>query len=526
LATIEGHRPVATTQRVIRNVLSNSAGKIITLGINLLLTPVLVWHLGAANYGLLTVIGSVATYGSLLDFGMLNTVIKYVAEYRARHDHHNASTVIGTALVVYSLTGLAAVVLSVALAPAIPRLFNIADADRLTATRLVIVSGIGLGLSLPCAIVTAVLRALQRYDLVNAVSVVGSLLYAGAMIAIVQLGGGVLGVAVSGVAALLIAQLPGVWLVKRIAPELHLGWRTADRRMARKLLSFSSWLFVNDAAGLLQMKTDVVVIGALLPIAAVTPYAVCLKLSRIPKILTDQFVKVLLPLASELHARDDEQRLRTLYVWSSRLTLAIFVPFGCTIAMLGSDALTVWMGPEYGSYWPLVAVLVLALGLDMAQWPAGSILQGTARVRAMALVAAATGIANLVLSIVLARRFGLIGVALGTLIPTALASLAVVMPYSMRKIGVPAIEMVKDVMWPSLLPAIPAVMVLYALRSSFAPLTLVPLAGIAVAGIATYYVTYISMGASPSEQQTYRTFALGSMRRVDAYLRGQPYAER
>jgi hypothetical protein len=79
LATIEGHRPVATTQRVIRNVLSNSAGKIITLGINLLLTPVLVWHLGAANYGLLTVIGSVATYGSLLDFGMLNTVIKYVA---------------------------------------------------------------------------------------------------------------------------------------------------------------------------------------------------------------------------------------------------------------------------------------------------------------------------------------------------------------------------------------------------------------------------------------------------------------
>ena len=96
----------------------------------------------------------------------------------------------------------------------------------------------------------------------------------------------------------------------------------------------------------------------------------------------------------------------------------------------------------------------------------------------------------------------------------------------MRKIGVPAIEMVKDVMWPSLLPAIPAVMVLYALRSSFAPLTLVPLAGIAVAGIATYYVTYISMGASPSEQQTYRTFALGSMRRVDAYLRGQPYAER
>jgi len=517
---------VTITERVIRNVLSNSVGKILTLGMNLLLTPLLVWHLGAANYGLLTLIASVAMYGSLLDFGMLNTVIKYVAEYRARHDHENASRVIGTALVVYSCTGLLAVVLSVVLSPVIPRLFNIADADRLTATWLVIVSGIGLGLSLPCAIVTAVLRALQRYDLVNVVSVIGSLIYVGAMIAVVESGGGVLGVAIAGVVVILIAQIPGVWLVKRIAPELHLGWRTADRRMARKLLSFSSWLFVNDAAGLLQMKTDVIVIGALLPIAAVTPYAVCLKLSRIPKILTDQFVKVLLPLASELHARDDRQRLRTLYVWSSRLTLAIFVPIGCTIAMLGDDVLRVWMGPEYATYWPLVAVLVLALGLDIAQWPAGSILQGTARVRSISLVAAATGVANLVLSIVLARRFGLIGVALGTLLPTAMASLAVVMPYSMRKIGVPAIDMLKEVVWPSLLPALPAVMVVYALRWSLAPLTLVPLAVIFAAGIGTYYVTYLGIAVSSVEQQTYRTLALNTIRRVDAYVRGQRYAER
>jgi O-antigen/teichoic acid export membrane protein len=326
--------------------------------------------------------------------------------------------------------------------------------------------------------------------------------------------------------AVLVARIPAVWLVKRIAPELHLGWHTADRRMASKLLSLSSWLFVNDAAGLLQMKTDVFVIGALLPIAAVTPYAVCLKLSRIPKIITDQFVKVLLPLASELHARDDRQRLRTLYVWSSRLTLAIFVPIGCTIAMLAADVLTIWMGPEYGTYSPLVVVLVLALGLDIAQWPAGRILQGTARVRPMAVVAAATGVANLILSIVLARRFGLIGIALGTLLPTAVASLTVVMPYSMRKIGVPAIDMLKEVMWPSLLPAVPAVMVVYALRWSFAPLTLVPVTGIAVAGIATYYVTYLRIAASRVEQQTYRTFALSTIRRVDAYVRGQRYAER
>ncbi len=511
----------AISHLIVRNVLSNSVGKIVTLGANLLLTPFVVWQVGAANYGLLALISSLLTYGSLLDFGMINTLVTRVADCRARNDDQGASVVVSTALLLYSVAAVIALVFSVALAPVIPRLFNIADADRLTAARLVIISGVGLSLSLPCAITTAVLRGLQRYDLVSLVQVIVSGVYVLATIAVLVLGGGVLALATAGAVATLVGQVPSLWLIRRITPDLRITYRLATRAMARKLLSFSSWLFVHDIAFLLQMKTDLIVIGALLPVAAVTPYALCQKLSRAPQVLTEQFVKVLLPMASEFQAHDDQRRLRLLYLWSSRLTLAIFVPIGSAIAVLSPDVLTLWLGPSYAQYWPLVVILVVALAIDMSQSPATNILQASGRVRLIAVVAVVTGVANLGLSVLLALWLGLNGVAFGTLVPTTIASVAVVLPYAMRTLGVAGGTVVKEVVLPALLPAIPAILLLSLLQWSFGPMGFWTLAGCGATGVLVYAVTYLSVGASRKEQETYRALAMNTVQSVESYFRRQ-----
>jgi O-antigen/teichoic acid export membrane protein len=506
-------------ETVARNVLSNSLGKVISLGANVVLTPFIVWRVGATEYGLLVLVGSVVTYGTLLDLGMINTVIRHVADFRARGETQRASEVVGTALLLYCALGAIALLLSVAVAPFVPSLFNVPEPYRVTAQRLVLISGVGLGISLPCTVTTSVLRALQRYDLVNAMTVLNTVLYAAATVAVLWSGGGVVALAAVGVASAVAVQPPSLYAIRRAAPDLRFGWRGASRPMARKILSFSSWLLVTDVAGRLQMKTDVLVIGALLPVAAVTPYAVCQKLSRVPKVLADQFVKVLLPLASELHALEDRERLRALYVWSSRLTLAIFVPLGCAVAVLSRDLLSLWMGPAFEEHWLLVVVLVLAIGVDISQWPAGSILQGMARVRSMALVSLATGLANLALSIALAPRLGLLGVAIGTLLPAVVASFGIVIPYAARHIGVPPSELLREVALPSVVPALPAVAVLCALRWSIGAPSPASIAAIGLTGIGTYGLFYLGLGASTAERHAYRSLAASTMRFAGDCLR-------
>ena len=82
-------------------------------------------------------------------------------------------------------------------------------------------------------------------------------------------------------------------------------------------MSFSGASFIIDAAFGLQMKADEAIIGATMPVSAVSPYSIARRLSALPQMAAEQAVSVFLPLSSELHAQGDINRLRALYLSGS-----------------------------------------------------------------------------------------------------------------------------------------------------------------------------------------------------------------
>jgi O-antigen/teichoic acid export membrane protein len=506
-------------RHVLRSTASNYGAKLITLGTWFLLTPFILHQLGPSGYGLWVVVGSAVAYGSLLDFGISNTVIKYVAEHRARGENQQAHSLIATALCLYSVLGLAAIVISLAIAPVFPDLFNIPPEDRDTAAWLVRLMGLGVGISIPCATAMAVLCGLQQFHLNNLISTTGTILSAVATVAVLLLGGGVLGMVAVSITVTLMMQPLTIWFIHRVAPDLRFGWRGARRSLIRTVMTFSWPLFVMDVAGRLQTKTDEIVIGAFLPISAVTPYALARRLSELAQILTDQFMRVLVPLASELHAESDQVRLRAVYVIGTRLTLAIFLPVGCTLIILAQPILAVWVGPAYADSAHLVTILTLASLIDTSQWPAGSVLQGIARHRPLAKISVGMGLANVALSILLVQSFGVTGVALGTLIPTTVGCLGFVLPYSMRVIGVSRIQVVREIFLPALLPVIPTVIVLYFLQDVIEPSSLLSIMVVAGIGLFVYVIGYLKFGASEIERQTCRNLVRSTIQLAGSYFK-------
>lgn len=508
----------AIRRRVLVSTLSNYVGKVFTLGIWFFLTPFILRQLGATDYGLYILVGSVAAYGLLLDFGIATAVTKYVAEYHARGQIEQAQSLVATALWLYSGLGLLAIVLSVIFAPLFPSLFNIPVEQHTTANWLVLLSGLGLGIALPCAVPQAVLRGLQRFDLVNVISIVGMSLFAVVTIASLLLGGGLLGIMAVNIPVTLVMQVPSIWLIQRIAPGLRLGWRGSNRRLLRTVTSFSSAMFVLNLSGQIQTKTDEIVVGAMLPVANVTPYSIARRLSEMPQILTDQFMKVIMPLASQLQAENDRGRLRTLYVTSTRLTLALFVPLACGLVILARPFLTAWVGAAYADYDYLVLILIGASLIETSQWPAGSILQGMGRHRLLALMALGSALGNLGLSLILVRSIGLAGVALGTLIPTAIECLCFILPYALRINGISLRAALAEVYLPALLPALPMSAVLYGLREIARPDSLISIALIGALGLIVYVIGYLSFGAGQVERQLGRDTLLAAIRFTRTHL--------
>lgn len=478
-------------RRVFFNTLSNYASRTLILGLSFLLTPVILRQLGDAQYGLALLVGSVVTSAGLLEFGIGSTVTKYVAEYQALQAWDQAEVLIGNATWVYSIVGMILIAVSVLIAPYFATWFNLPSEQRAIAMWLVVASGIGVGLSLPCTTARAVLQGLQRFDLVNVISVSNSIVSTGLTVIVLMLGGGVVGMVVVNVVVTLLAQGMAFWMARRAAPQLRFRWQWADQKVIWRILYFSSGLFINNMAGQIKTRTDEVVIGVYLPVNNVATYAIARRLGEIPLLLTDQFVKVLMPLASHLDAARDRSQLRELYLSSTRLTLAIAVPFSFLVILFARSFLTLWLGAIYASAAPLVFILTLASLIDVSQWPIGSLAQGMAQHRPLALVSLFMAFANLSLSLWLIRFYGVVGVALGTLIPIVVEALVFVIPYGLYISEVDLRTMLKESVWPVILPVASMMIVGYGLREITRTDSWLGLSFISVIVLVVYGVVYL-----------------------------------
>jgi O-antigen/teichoic acid export membrane protein len=477
--------------QVLRSTISNFIGRFVNLITWFLLTPFILQQLDSTLFGLWVLVGSVVAYGSLLDFGIAGAITKYIAEYRVKEQIENAKVLVATALAYYAVVGLLITLISIVAAPIFPRFFNISPELHNTAMWLVMLSGLGTGLAIFSASTTAVLRGFHRFDLMNILGITTTLVTTIGIIAVLKFGGGVIGLVSVTIIVNLLMQIPAIGLIYRIAPELRFGLTRPSRKMLRTVTSFSSSLFLIHVGGQLETKTDEIVIGAFFPVSAVTPYNLARKLSNLPQMITDQFLSLILPLASALHAGNDQSRLRSLYIISTRLTLGTFLSIGISLVILAGPILTIWVGEEFAEFAYLIMILTLASFIDIPTWPAGFVLQGMGKHRYTAFMAIFTGIANLVLSLILVQRLGLIGVALGTLIPTTIFALGFTLPYAIRVIGVTAQEMYKNVLFPVFIPMIPASLITYLLRELIEPVTILPTLLIATLGSFLYLSGYL-----------------------------------
>lgn len=489
--------------RVLINVTASYISKFADLLIALLLIPFMVANLGDTDYGLWILVGSVVAYGSLLDFGVGSAVTKYISEYRARGTTEDARELIASALSLYCCIGAGIALLLLAIAPWFPVWFELEPNQHKTAIWLVILTGTGIGLSIPFAASDSVLKGLQRFEITSLLGTVRFLLFATGTVIVLLNDGGVLHIAAMQILSMCLIQIPAIWWIYRLAPEYRFGVKGASFAGLKTLASFSWSLFFVSIGGQLQSKTDEIVIGSRVSVGFVTPYSLALKLSQIPQMLADQFIRLVLPIASELHVKNDQKGLEATFIISTRLTLAVFLSFGVVLAVLAEPILALWVGSAYAEYAGLVWILVAALMFDTAQWPAVLVLQGMNRHQIFAVTSLITGIANVALSIALIPRFGLMGVALGTLIPAAIEMTLVIFPYAFRVIRVNPVRFLKATVLPTVLPSALMGVFLFIISTSLEISGIFSLIILGTAAILLYALIYLLYPANELERKLF-----------------------
>lgn len=457
--------PQTKKSRAVLNVASNWGAYVIAMAVNFFLSPYVVRHLGNTGYGVWTLTLSLTGYLGLLDLGVRGAVTRYVARFHSEANHEKSNEVASSAMVIFASAGLIAILASLIFA------FSVIDhlhvpPQYLTAARVVLVlTGLNIATSLVNGVFGGILVGLQRFDLTNGIEITINFFRAGSVVAALHLGYGIIALASIQLFFTLGRCAANIALARHLYPELRIRLKAADRAGIRLIFSFSVFSFLLHVSGSLIYASDNVVIGAYLPVAAVTLYVIGGNLVEYARTLVQGISQTLTPLASSLETRDDPSQLQNLVLKAGRWSSMVILPVTCTFMLRGGSFIGLWMGQQYAG--PSGQVLWV-LSLTMLFWGANAavagVLLGLSKHKPMVPAMIAEGLCNLALSIFLVKRIGIIGVAWGTAVPSLASALLFWPWYIQRALKVQPILYVISVWIRPWLSLVPFVLATYAIE--------------------------------------------------------------
>lgn len=462
-----------------------------------LVTPVLLRHLGDRNFGIWSLAGSVILYLELLELGMGVATVKQVAEDAYKRPAVVIRTV-NTNLFLLLAMGVVALIVGSIVAAVSPTLFSIPPSQA-TETRIVFVLlAASLCLAMPGDAFGGALSAHARYDLLAYTSILQTALVGVLSVVVVVLGGGIVGLAVVATSVSFSMHVVRFGFLRRIVPGMRVDPRLIERRSVRQTARLSGWLTLRALADLVNLRVDLVIVGALLGPRDVTIYAIGSKLAQaLTKGIRPMSI-LMLPEASTRFSESGPASVRRLLVTGTRATLLVGMPAGLVLALLAHPIVDAWVGPRYDESALVLIVLAGTLACRAATLTAENVIVGMGHARPSALIQGGEALVNLALSIAFGYWIGPVGVAFGTLAGFVLVNLPGFAVATSRAMEVPMRRLAAETVVPHALATAVTGGVLLAVRPLVSGIVTVGAASIGA--FLLYVAVYMARGASPAER--------------------------
>jgi O-antigen/teichoic acid export membrane protein len=217
--------------------------------------------------------------------------------------------------------------------------------------------------------------------------------------------------------------------------------------------------------------------------------------------VTSQLNDVLFPVVVECDSTQQHERMREVLVQGTKISLGLAVPVAGILGLLAEPVILGWTGPQFAESILLLQLLIVVVLVRVGTATAATVLKGGGHHRLLAWSNSAAAAANIVLTVVLLKIYGLPGVAIATLIPIVIRSVAVLIPVACARVGVSVWTFVMQAIWPALWPAAVSLGLLAAVRHDVKSLFDCVLYG-GAAGL-VYAVLFVGLAIGRADRQRY-----------------------
>jgi O-antigen/teichoic acid export membrane protein len=409
-------------RRFAWSVAAGVLGRAATPLLSIVITPYALAKLGPERFGLFALALMISGWLALLDPGLAPGLRIVLARRSNQLDARTLGPLMAAAKAGQRLLAAAMLVAGCALAFVAPDVLAIPQELHGEARTLFLLVAAGAAAGALGRHYAAALDACQWSSVERVVRLGQAVLRAALLGLLLALG---VGLAAAGW-SFLVACLAGVSVLgvacRRLLPEIEpkpCGGRaqTKRRRAALgELIRPGAWLSLGAVAGVLVAGVDRAVVARAVSLQGVTVFALTGAAFLLAEAMVTSILDAARPMLAQAAGGGELREAARLYKTLAETAAAGGI-FAANRAFVGA-----WAGPELYGGWRLDAWFALALIVNLWSLPHRALLAADLRAREATLWRLAEGALNLALSVALAMRFGLAGVAAGTALAAVFTS--------------------------------------------------------------------------------------------------------
>ncbi len=385
----------------------------LNIAVNLLYTPYMLRKLGQSEYGLYSLVASIISYLTILDFGFGNAIVRYTAKYRATGKVKEQYEMFGMFFILYLIIGAIVFLLGLILYLNVDALFGatMTDSELGKARVMMLILIVNLAITFPMSIFGSIITAYEQFVFPRVVNICRIVLNTLVMICLLSVGYKAIAlVIVQTVFNVVTLLLNFLFCKKHLKIEMHFGH--FDWSFVKEIMVYSLWIFLGVIMDKIYWSTGQFVLGAVSGTIAVSIYAVAIHLHSFYMHFSTAVSNVFLPKVTSMVALNKtDEEISDLFLRVGRLQFIIIGFILSGFIVFGRQFIVLWAGPEYEEAFIITLLFFISLFIPTIQTLGIIILQARNEMKFRSLLYIGIAVLSLVFQILLAKRFGAIGCA-------------------------------------------------------------------------------------------------------------------
>lgn len=382
----------------------------------ILYTPILVKYLGTEEFGVYSLVGSFAAYLSILDLGLGNAVVKFIATNQVKGKQSKESSLIGTFIILFLCMSLLAFILGMTIYYLSEKLFsgNLDENSVKDIKKMILILTFSIVISLPLSIFGSVVQAYEKLILFKVMNLIRitSLPILGIMLVIFDFKSVAL-IIMSSIVNLIILLFFMIYSFKKL--KIQVNFKKIEIKEVKEIVTYSFFIFLNVLVDQVYWNTGQFILGVKGSSIDIAIYAISIQFVRMYMTSSTAISGLFLPMLSKKVANNHSALSLTklvIKVGKIQLYILFFIVLG--FYFFGEYFLEIWVGNDYKGAYLIVLVLMSALTIPLSQNVIISLLQAMNKHIFRSVIFLFIAILNLIISLVIAKDYGGLGLAIVT----------------------------------------------------------------------------------------------------------------